>query len=813
MAIKRLHIDVYGIVQGVGFRPFIYRIAHQYHLVGWVLNHSLGVSIEVQGAKNDIDNFITAITQESPPLSQVDDVAFRELSVFSSHDIIEQYQHKFSIHQSQHSGFDDNNAEPKLSTHIPADFGLCQACLNDIQDVKSRYYRYPFTNCTHCGPRLSIIKKLPYDRKQTSMASFTMCETCQTAYDDPLDRRYHAQPVACPQCGPQINWVTLNSNTADELKTDQESVFTYAVEAIESGEVVAIKGIGGFHLVCDATNSTAVDTLRKIKHRPKKPLAVMVKDSQQAQRYVTINEGELTLLESKERPIVLLGKVSQSLDSLDLVKAEMAGNIAENVPYLGVMLPYTPLHYLLFDYLDKPLVFTSANHSNQPILAQGCDVIAAFGSQLAGIIDHSRQIINACDDSVVHFAGEQRQMLRLGRGYAPYYFSLPSHLHRPTLAVGAQQKVTFALAAGNQAMVSPYIGDLSNIEMQQFFQDQVTDLTELHQINVAHYVCDKHPRYVTHQWAKEQETGQKHQIETIQHHHAHVLSVMAEYQLKEPVLGFSFDGTGLGDNDELWGGEVLIADTQRYQHCASLKPFRLISGEQAIKSPARLLFSLLLEYFEFEQIQAMHLAVFEQLKPNQLENWHILWKKGINSPYTSSMGRFIDAYCALLTGLDTVHFEGESGLLLEQLVLNGSADNIADQSTNPTSALFKLDSSGLTRSQIDFYPLLKKALSYISPDQIRVEESPIDMVVQSTLAKLLFAQLADLVMTLSKQHPQIPVVLSGGVFQNRVLMDTIAKTFKAENRNYYASKTLPLNDGGICAGQLWYAAHQSQLIK
>nr|WP_238925474.1 carbamoyltransferase HypF [Vibrio sp. S11_S32] len=836
---KRRHIEVSGIVQGVGFRPFIFGMAQQHQLVGWVLNHSQGVSIEVQGIDSELELFIRNITQQAPPLSHIDNIEVGELDVLSEQHIAADYQNQFSIHASPNANL--VNSTNQLSTHLSPDFSLCADCLDDIYDPNSRYYRYPLTNCTHCGPRFSIIKALPYDRKNTSMADFAMCDQCLQAYQDPSDRRYHAQPISCPNCGPQIQWRMANYSTIPDLKLSSDQVLQHAANAILAGGVVAIKGIGGFHLVCDATNAKAVDKLRASKHRPTKPLAIMVKNRAQAEHYVEASAPEWQLLESQQRPITLLRKRQTRAHTFKPVLSNLAGNlasnlasklvsnIATNVPYLGLMMPYTPLHHLLFDYLETPLVFTSANRSGQPILINGADVAATFKLDLAGILDHPRDIINACDDSLVHFAGGQRQMLRLGRGFAPFYFPLPNTIEQPILAAGAQQKVSFAIGAGqnnaqSQALISPYIGDLTNLEMQQDYQQRINSLTQLHQITVAHYVCDQHPRYVSHLWAQQQLTHKlavqkqvvepliaKIKLDTIQHHYAHVLSVMAEHQLNQTVLGFSFDGTGFGQPDELatsleqncelWGGEVLIANTTTSQRCCSLKPFRLIGGEQAITSPTRLLLALLLEYYSLDQIKALQLNAFASLPEHQLDNWHVLWSKGINSPYTSSIGRFIDAYCALVTDIESVNFEGECGLKLEQLALQ-----LDSTSSLPIAAhLFEIN-----QQQCDWLPLLVMSIDALKVNPLKAAQSSAQQTekIQSKLAQLLFSQLSHFVLAISEQHSQLPIVLCGGVFQNRVLMDIVCQQLKTNNKPYYVSQTLPLNDGGIAAGQLWFAAHQ-----
>ena len=800
---KRWQIHIGGTVQGVGFRPFIYRLACEQQLLGWVCNHAAGVTIEVQG--NRIEAFKQRISSQKPPLCVIREINVTPLTLLSQTELEAEYQQRFRIRHS-HS----RAVKGALSTQVCADFAMCPDCLDDIQNPTSRFYRYPLTNCTHCGPRYTITRTLPYDRANTSMAEFAMCPECERDYHDPSNRRYHAQPIACPKCGPQIRWLAPSTEKRcseqsfsriqtfsndqtysgdQDYRGDQslssDQVLASARSAIQHGEIIAIKGVGGFHLVCDASNSDAVLRLRQLKARPAKPLALMVKDSAQAEMLVRGERDEWQILNARARPITLMQKRSDA-------DTQVASNIAPGVPYLGVMLPYTPLHWLLFESITTPLVFTSANPKGAPIITDSQTVCRQFAGQLGGIVDHPRQIVHPCDDSVVSFTAGQRQILRLGRGYAPYYFALKRTLSTPSLALGAQQKVTLCLGAKNQAVLSPYIGTLDSLEMQTEFGRRRRAFSALHQIAPMHVECDQHPRYASHQWAQTQTIP--HTL--CAHHHAHILSVMAEYQLDEPVLGMAFDGTGLGEDNQLWGGEILLVDGAKAKRILHLEPFYLLGGEQAVHSPQRLLLSLLLNWYSFEEIQAFNLDAFRALDKQTLANWHTLWQKRINCYSTSSVGRFIDAYCALLTGIKHVEFEGQCGLWLEALALKAKSAAKAP----PQFTLSPHDEAGL--SLFSFKPMFHRALSALSQcDSPQAKQS-----CQVELASMLFEQLAILLASLCHRYPNRPLVLAGGVFQNRVLMNAIKRALSVHSTRLYASQTIPLNDGGIAAGQLWLAS-------
>ncbi|ELR63863.1 hydrogenase metallocenter (NiFe) assembly protein HypF [Photobacterium marinum] len=768
---ERKFIHITGIVQGVGFRPFVYQQATRLKLAGTVINDSEGVKVDVQGEAEIVREFINRLSELAPPLSRIDQISVEDKPLHSVDD--------FTIEQSR-----ERNS---TSVCLSPDQGLCDACLAEVRDPSSRFYHYPFTNCTHCGPRYTIIKSLPYDRVATTMRDFALCQPCKHAYQNPLDRRYHAQPISCTHCGPQIRYVSFNGI--------QNAVKDEAIErvanVIRQGGVIAIKGLGGFHLACDARNLKAVARLRELKKRRRKPLAVMVSDCEMARSLVHGDEQEWQTLQSQAKPIVLMRKHSGF--------SSLANNVAASGPYLGVMLPYTPLHALLFDLLDFPVVLTSANRSGMPITTEFDEVKAQLGGLIDGILDHNRPILHACDDSVVHIAGSKARVLRMARGYAPYsqHLSIATG-QQSVLALGAQQKASIGLALPQQWIMSPYVGDIDDIDTQQRYLETIDNFESLYRVKPSTVVCDKHPGYVSTRVARDRisQEGSDSESESnliqVQHHHAHILSVMAEHQLTQTVLGFAFDGTGWGDDETVWGGEVLLANTQQSERVCHLRPFRLIGGEKAIRQPARLVLAMLLECYELDEIKLMRLGVFNRWSESEMDNLYQLWRSGNRSPFTSSMGRLIDAWTALLELVDEVDYEGECGLLLEQ------AAHLGDSVTACGEDGFSVTDDGV----IDWQPLLEKTLHASKLNHSEFTSTQI----QNFSIALLDA-IAVSIKKIASSYSDYPVVLSGGVFQNRILLNRVHQLFSASPQPLYCGETIPVNDGGLAAGQLWYAIH------
>ncbi|MGE6133756.1 carbamoyltransferase HypF [Aeromonas salmonicida] len=771
---REFHID--GIVQGVGFRPFVYGLALRHGLTGYVLNDANGVTIGAEGSPEQLASFARELRELAPPLSRIDHFSERELPQDPDPD----YDGAFHIKASQQ--------QSAATVAISPDQGMCEACANDVANPVDRHYRYPFTNCTHCGPRYTIIRRLPYDRPHTAMAGFAMCPRCAAAYEDPLNRRYHAQPVSCPECGPHLTW---RSGRSDVL-AEREDALQMAAGAMQAGKLIAVKGMGGYHLMCDARNEQSVARLRTLKRRQRKPLAVMMGSLAEAKLHVTGCEAEWNLLASQARPITLLRKRKNDDRPSESQQpaAPLAEGIAPGIPYLGVMLPYTPLHQLLLDACAMPLVATSANGRGSPILIECEAVVRELGGEIDGILDHNRPILHPCDDSLVQWSGGRRQTLRLARGYAPCTPSLKQAVKVQLLAVGAQQKNQLALAFGRQRIYSPYIGDLHSLPMQGHFEQTLATFRDLYDLKPELLVSDCHPGYLSHQWAKGycREHNATH-IE-VQHHHAHLLGVMAEHDITGPVLGAVFDGTGLGDDGTLWGGELLLADVKGFTRVAHLRPFKLIGGEAAIREPVRQLLGLLFESHSPEEISALDIPLIKQLPLKRISNLHQLWRLGRNAPYTSSIGRLFDAVAALLGLIDAPDYEGEAGLLLEAAALQLAPNEL------PFPLAFGLHQSAEGPLHIEWAELLNLLISEQSKGTSTAR-----------LAAGFIRAVSALVITLAERFPGYPVALGGGVFQNRVLMDTLIPGLEAAGRQVLTSETLPLNDGGIAAGQLWFAIH------
>ncbi|WP_314922341.1 carbamoyltransferase HypF [Aeromonas piscicola] len=771
---REFHID--GIVQGVGFRPFVYGLALRHGLTGYVLNDANGVTIGAEGSPEQLAAFARELRELAPPLSRIDHFSERELPRDHDSDYYGQFHIKASQQQSA------------ATVAISPDQGMCEACAADVANPVDRHHHYPFTNCTHCGPRYTIIRHLPYDRPHTAMADFAMCPRCAAAYENPLDRRYHAQPVSCPECGPHLSW---RSGHGDAL-AEREDALQAAASALQAGKLIAVKGMGGYHLMCDARNEQSVARLRTLKRRARKPLAVMMGSLAEAKLHVTGCEAEWKLLASQARPITLLRKRTKDnrLSESRPSAAPLAEGIAPGIPYLGVMLPYTPLHQLLLDACAMPLVATSANGRGSPLLIECEAVVRELGGEIDGILDHNRPILHPCDDSLVQWAGGRRQTLRLARGYAPCTPSLKAAVKVPLLAVGVQQKNQLALAFGRQRIYSPYIGDLHSLPMQGHFEQTLATFRDLYDLKPELLVSDRHPGYLSHQWAKHycREQGATH-LE-VQHHHAHLLGVMAEHDITGPVLGVAFDGTGLGDDGTLWGGELLLADVKGFTRVAHLRPFKLIGGEAAIREPVRQLLGLLFETYGVEQIRALDIPLVSKLPIERIRNLHQLWHLGRNTPYTSSIGRLFDAVAALLGLIDAPDYEGEAGLLLEAAALQLTPDEL------PFPLAFGLKQPAEGPLQIEWAELLNTLVS-----ERRKGTST------ASLAAGFIRAISKLVVALAERFPGYPVALGGGVFQNRVLMDELVPGLEAAGRQVLTSETLPLNDGGIAAGQLWFAIH------
>ncbi|WP_072681914.1 carbamoyltransferase HypF [Arcobacter sp. LA11] len=736
---RSIEVQVSGIVQGVGFRPFVYTLALNENLNGWVNNDDRGVNIALEGQSKNIENFLTQLKTSPPPLSKIDNIEIFELD-------LKEYK-TFEIIQSQTTS--------NKSTIISPDMAVCDDCIDDINDDKNFRFEYALTNCTNCGPRYSIIETVPYDRCNTSMSRFIMCDDCKEEYINPLNRRYHAQPVSCEKCGPKI---ALYDNGNNKLSENAEAIKELA-NKINQGYIVALKGMGGFHIVCDATNTKAIEELRLRKNRPTKPFAVMFKDIEQVRESASLTLKEEEIISSKEKPITLVKSTNSNLSSL----------IAPNIDRIGCFIAYTPLHILLFKYLNNPIVATSANLSNEPIVRFKDELIEKLGNVVDFVCDFDRDIINACDDSVVQVINDELFILRNARGYAPTSFKLEKKLDKKILALGANQKSTIALAFEDNLILSPHIGDLGSITSVEYFTRTIETFKRFYDFVPDLIVCDKHPSYESTKWAKTQNI----ELVQIQHHYSHMLSCMAEYNLKEKVLAFCFDGTGYGDDGNIWGGEVFIGNNNSYERSNYFKYFKLLGGEKAVKEPKRVALSILFDIFSLEEVSNLDNPTVKAFSQSEIKLLHTVWKKGLNAPLTSSLGRIFDAI-ASLSGISQLQsYEGETGLQIEMAY---------DKSIKE---FYKFE---IIDTEVDLTLCIKEI----------IEDKN-----KTIICSKFINGLVELIVDISQKYDDLAVVLTGGVFQNKILLELVTKRLENLNKRYYYSKKIPLNDGGISIGQIY----------
>lgn len=749
---KRLQLDVQGVVQGVGFRPFVYHLATQLGLGGWVHNHSQGVTIEIEGSDVLVNQFLKQFQSTLPSHARIQNLDLKVLPL--------RYDRQFEIRSSQ-TGL-------KTALMLP-DLAICPDCRQELFTPTDRRYRYPFITCTHCGPRYSMIEGLPYDREKTTMARFPLCDRCQAEYTNPNDRRFHAEPIACPDCSPQLAYW----NAQGETIATQEAALQCAVTAIAQGDIVAVKGLGGFHLIVDAHNTAAIERLRQRKQRPTKPFAVMYPRLAMIQADCQISDREIKLLTSAAAPIVLLTRKPT---------APLSARVAPGNPYLGVMLPYTPLHCLLLDALQRPVIATSGNRASEPICIDEAEALSCLAGIADAFLIHDRPIARPVDDSIVRVVAEVPMLLRRARGYAPLAVcSVQSK--RSILAVGAQQKNTIALTIGGNMILSQHLGDLTHLETAQTFQRTIETLETLYDFMPEAIVCDLHPDYFATQYAV-QRAGKTIPIVSVQHHHAHVVACMAEHDLQEPVLGVAWDGTGYGRDGTVWGGEFLVATRRDFQRVASLRPFPLLGGEKAVQNPYRVAIALLYEVFGDRLWQQTDLAAVQACSTQEQSMLSVMLKNQFQSPLTSSMGRLFEGVSALLgLGLSNT-FEGEAAMALE----------FAAQAVQ-TDDRYKLDRS-LSDSgiQLDWARMIREILSDIQ-----------HQVPTSSIAAKFHNTVAESVVTVAKQIQEWQgiqsVVLSGGCFQNRLLSEKTIHRLRLEKFQVYWPQQVPPNDGGIALGQ------------
>jgi hydrogenase maturation protein HypF len=760
--LERRRLLIQGIVQGVGFRPFVYRQALRWQLAGFVLNDSNGVTIEAEGAPAALDSFQQALRAEAPPLARIDSL--------NSESIALRHEAEFVIALSRE----------RAGRHalISPDIATCEDCLSELHDPRDRRFHYPFINCTNCGPRFSIVQDVPYDRPRTTMRVFPLCPECQNEYDDPLHRRFHAQPNACAHCGPRARLLSWSTRVVETDESIEE-----AARWLAEGAILAIKGLGGYHLACDALNAQAVERLRARKQREARPFALMVPDLETARQLCQVNEAEANLLQARQRPIVLLSR---------LPDCPVAAGVAPELDTLGLLLPYTPLHHLLLHAFStvydrqRPvaLVMTSGNLSDEPIAYQDEEASARLAAIADGALTHNREICTRCDDSVVRVTAVGEQFFRRSRGYAPEPLALPIECPVPLLACGGHLKNTFCLGKGDQAFISHHIGDLENLETLTSFRAGIAHFQQLFAVQPEAVVFDLHPEYLATKYALE--TGIARQV-AVQHHHAHVASVLAEHGLDGPVIGVVADGTGYGADGAIWGCEIMRADLLGFERLAHLAYVPLPGGEQAVRQPWRMA-AVYLHQAYGDAFLGLDIPFTRQF---QRARWPILERmiaRGLHCPRTSSLGRLFDAVAALLGVREEVCYEGQAAIELEALAARADVSRCYP---------FLLGDS--TPIALNAAPMIRALV-----DDLRQGVS------SAQIARNFHASIVELFAMLCLYARECSgltdVALSGGVFQNRLLLEGLAARLAALNFQVYTNRRVPPNDGGLSLGQAAIAA-------
>lgn len=743
-SVRSLSIKITGIVQGVGFRPFVYHLAHELGLGGWVRNTSEGVEVEVEGNAEALNEFLCRLSSEPPPMAQIERVEASPQGV------------------KDYAGFVIKPSNPSVEGYqlISPDIATCPDCLAEIFDPSDRRYRYPFTNCTNCGPRFTVLEDLPYDRSRTTMRHFKMCPQCQEEYDDPSSRRFHAQPNACPLCGPRLQLVKASGEVIPG------DCLNEAAQLLREGRILAVKGLGGFLLACDATNEEVVRELRARKRRPGKPLALMVRDINEAERLCVISPEESSLLSSPQSPIVLL-EMRQP--------CPVAPSVAPGLRYLGLMLPYTPLHHLLLHEVGLPLVMTSGNISEEPIISDNDEALKRLARIADFFLLHNRGIASRYDDSVAMVEDKGTCLLRRARGYAPHPVKLNFN-SRPVLACGGQEKNAFCLSRDQFAFVSQHIGDIENPETLTHFEETVALYKRLFHLYPEVIACDKHPDYMVTHWARQQAS----EVIAVQHHHAHVVSCAVDNNLEPPVIGVAFDGTGLGDDGNLWGGEFMVAHYSGFQRIFHLKYLPLPGAELAIKRPYRIAIGYLYALWG-DNLPATDLPPFDMAGPLEAKVIKKQLDSGLNTPLSSSAGRLFDAISALIGLRGRIEYEAQAAIDLEVLASQMEDDE--------DSYAFEFGAD-----TIRVGPLLGQVVADLRGG---IPKAKIALKFHNAMANLI----ADACSRIASSTGLDTVVLSGGCFQNRLLLRKGVRMLRERGLKPFIHHQVPCNDGGICLGQ------------
>jgi hydrogenase maturation protein HypF len=733
-----------GRVQGVGFRPFVFRLAHDHGLTGWVRNRNGEVEVFVQGTCARLALFARHLISKAPPLARP---VLLHYEVRATEESI-----GFVIRPSA--------GESSARAVVPPDYFACDDCLDEMRDPEARRYRYPFINCTQCGPRYTLITRLPYDRANTAMDDFPLCPACRNEYENPADRRFHAQPLACPVCGPHLQF------RQGDMVADREQALQMALALLRAGEIVAVKGVGGYHLLCDARNDKAVMTLRTRKPRPHKPLAVIFPQRganglDLIRKELSLSESEAVLLVAPERPIVLCSRRAES---------SLAPSIAPGLNEVGAMLPYSPLHHLLLEEFDAPLVATSGNISGEPVITEAKEAEHRLVQIADAFLHHNRPILRPADDSVYRIMAGAPRPLRLGRGASPQEIRLPFSLNEPVLAVGAHTKNTVALALGDRAMVSPHIGDLDSPRARAVFERVIEDLQHFYGVKAQRVICDTHPGYASTRWA----VNSGLPVSRVLHHHAHASALYGEYETtrERPWLVFTWDGVGYGEDGTLWGGEAFLGRPAEWQRVATLRSFRLPGGEKAGREPWRSALGLCWEA-----------GISWPGAPEGAELLRRAWQQDMNAPATTAVGRLFDAAAAFTGILHSASFEGQGPMLLE-----------ATARRDATGHALPLRTKG-DLLVMDWAPLLAE----LTNCSLSIAER------SGRFHATLAASIVAVAEVVRARHGVDTIGLSGGVFQNRVLTEAASSALEAAGFVCHLSQRLPCNDGGISGGQIFEA--------
>jgi hydrogenase maturation protein HypF len=755
---KRFHINILGCVQGVGFRPFIYRLAHQYHLLGTIKNTNSGVFIDIQGEDHHLSSFQSALISEKPTGAIISEIRL----------------HEMPLHPFDDFKILDSDASSSADLPLMPDTAICQACLHELFNPSNRRYRYPFVHCVSCGPRFSLFLRMPFDRNNTSMKDFVMCSECRREYDNPDDRRFFSQTNCCPACGPKIILVDRNNT----LLAGQDNAIHAAIEYLRQGKIVSIKNTGGHQLLVDALNEQAVKRLRIRKKRAGKPFALLMPTLEHIKKFAIMTNVAEQLLLSPAAPIVLLNKISHTTD--------LAPSVASESPYLGIMLPHNALQHMIIHAFGQPLVATSGNLSDGPLCINDEDALTQLSHVADLFLLHNRQIVHALDDSVVHVIGDRPMLIRRARGYIPYTVPIPSpieHATCPLIAVGTQLKNTFAFAKEKKIYISQHIGNLDSVSTCLAYDQSIEKWEKLLALNPSAGVGDKHPGYYSSEYLQRR----KMKIDWVQHHQAHVWAGMADNQLHSSLLSAAWDGTGYGDDGTIWGGEFFLVENHQMRRFASLYPFKLTGGEKAVREP------------RYSALALLH-AIWGDLLPSEYKEWLIgvfntqelnlllqALSKGINSITCSSMGRLFDGISALLGCCLTNQFEGHAAVMMEIQALNGQMSHAESLRLQYSIPVIKEGDLWL----MDWRPLIPKIFAHRKQGM--------------SLAEIAFAfhsALTDCIVEIARMAGQPNVLLTGGVMQNKLLTEDAIRKLRANGFVPYWHQNIPPNDGGVALGQL-----------